>query len=162
MESGDSEYISITSENIPNMETLEKNAELYIYGYFDDIKRSVDLRREDLIQRIHNYSDKIIKSIENTQAECLKTSKKVNQLTVEVEKSKRNLKDLIKSFNTNEKITESIEILIEANKKVLKEYNDALLGFNKYSFDFNEIEIKDIFGYFIKTEKVSGKLFILV
>jgi len=32
------------------METLEKNSELYIYEYFEDIKRNVDLRRKDSIQ----------------------------------------------------------------------------------------------------------------
>ena len=84
-----------------NMSDMDKNAELYIYRYFEDIKRKVDLRREDLIERIHNYSDEIIQSIERTQSECLKMSKEVNQLTVEVEKSKRNLNELIKSFNTD-------------------------------------------------------------
>ena len=53
-----SEYMSITSENIPNMDTLEKNSESHVYEYFEDIKRNVDLRREYLIQRIHN-SEKI-------------------------------------------------------------------------------------------------------
>ena len=70
------------------METLDKNAELNIYGYFEDIKRKVDLRREDLIESIHNYSDEIIKSI----------------------------------------------------TKVLKDYNDAFLGFKKYQFNFKELE----------------------
>ena len=60
MDSRDSEYMSITSENMPNIQTFEKNGETYIYEYFEDIKRKVDLRREDLIQRIHNYSEEII------------------------------------------------------------------------------------------------------
>jgi len=41
MENKESEYMSITSENISYMDTLEKNAELYIYEYFEDIKRKV-------------------------------------------------------------------------------------------------------------------------
>jgi hypothetical protein len=56
--------MSINSENIPNMETLEKNSESQIHEYFEAIKRKVDLRREYLIQRIHNYSEEIIKSVE--------------------------------------------------------------------------------------------------
>jgi len=158
----DNDYMSITSESVPNIETLENNAELFIYGYFADIKNKVDLRREDLIERIHNYSDEIIQSIERTQSECLKMSKEVNQLTVEVEKSKRNLNELIKSFNTDERKRESIDVLNESYTKILNEYNDALLGFNKYWFDFNEIDIKDVFGYFCKNEMVNGKLFILL
>jgi len=105
MDSRDSEYMSITLENFSDMETLDNNAELYIFGYFEDIKRKVDLRREDLIQKIHSSSDEIIKSIESTQNECLKMSKDINQLNVEVEKSKKNLNKLINNFNTVEKGT---------------------------------------------------------
>ena len=153
----DNEYMSITSESVPNIETLENNAELFIYGYFADIKRKVDLRREDLIERIHNYSDEVIKSIENTQCECLKISKEVNQLKVEIEKSKRNLNKLTRNFNTVEKRSESLFVLNDNFTKVLGEYNDSLIGFNKYSFDFKEIDIKDVFGYFNSTkEKVSN------
>jgi len=36
-------------ENMFYMETLEENSE-YIYEYFEDIKRNVDLRRKDSIQ----------------------------------------------------------------------------------------------------------------
>ena len=74
---------------MPNMKTLEKNNETCIYEYFEDIKRKVDLRREDLIQGIHIYSDEIIKSVESTQKNYLQMSKEIDQLTVEIEKSKR-------------------------------------------------------------------------
>jgi hypothetical protein len=124
MDGRDSEYMSITSENLSDVETLDRNAETYIYGYFEDIKRKVDLRREDLIERIHNYSDEIIKSIENTQSECFKMSKEVNQLTVEIEKSKRNLNKLTSNFNTVEKRRESLIVLNDNFTKVLGEYND--------------------------------------
>jgi hypothetical protein len=138
------------------MSDMYKNDELYIYGYFEDIKRKVELRREDLIERIHNYSDEVIKSIENAQCECLKISKEVNQLTVEIEKSKRNLNELTSNFYTVEKRRVSLIVLDDNFTKVLGEYNDSLLGFNKYSFDFNQIDIKYAFGYFNSTkEKVS-------
>ncbi len=38
MDGRDSEYMSITSENLSDVETLDKNAETYIYGYFKDIR----------------------------------------------------------------------------------------------------------------------------
>jgi hypothetical protein len=140
-----------------NMSDMDKNAESYIYGYFEDIKRKVDLRREDLIERIHNYSEEVIKSIENTQCEFLKISKEVNQLTVEIKKSKINLNKLTNNFYSVEKRRESLIVLNDNFTKVLGEYNDSLLGFNKYSFDFKEIDIKDVFGYFNSTkEKVSN------
>ena len=156
MDSRDSEYMSITSENMPNIQTFEKNGETYIYEYFEDIKRKVDLRREDLIQRIHNYSEEIIKSVESTQQKYMKMSKEVDQLTVEVEQSKSNLNDLVDRFDSCEKKQKSVVGLNECFRKVLDEYKETLLGFNKYSFDFKEIDIKDIFGNLSETEKVSG------
>ena len=110
-----------------------------------------------MIERIHNYSDEVIKSIENTQCEFLKISKEVNQLTVEIKKSKINLNTLTNNFYSVEKRRESLIVLNDNFTKVLGEYNDSLLGFNKYSFDFKEIDIKDVFGYFNSTkEKVSN------
>ena len=35
-------------ENMLKVELLEQYAENYIYEYFEDIKRQVDIRREDL------------------------------------------------------------------------------------------------------------------
>jgi len=84
-----------------------------INGHFNELKRKVDLRREDLIQKISSYSDEIIKSIDSTQNECLKMSEEANQLKVEVEESKKNLNEF---------------------------------DFKKYSFDFKEIDIKNVFG----------------
>ncbi len=54
---------------------------------------------------------------------------------------------------------ESSIFLNENFRDVLEDYNDSLLGFKIYSFDFREIDIKDVFGYFSQTEKVMGKLF---
>ncbi len=43
---------------------------------------------------------------------------------------------------------------------MLKDYNDAFLDFKKYSFNFKEIDIKDVFGYLSSTKKVyKGYLF---
>jgi hypothetical protein len=149
--------MSVTSESLSDMESLDKNAELYIYGYFEEIKRKVDLRREDLIERINNYSDVIIKSIKSTQNECLKMYKEVNQLTVEVENSKKNLNKLINNFKTIEKRRGSLIVLNEDFTKVLEEYNDSKspITWLQQIFDFKEIDIKDLFGYFSQTKKVK-------
>jgi len=47
------------------VELLEQNAENYIYECFEDIKRQVDIRREDL--KIDKYCNRIIKSVELNQ-----------------------------------------------------------------------------------------------
>ena len=137
--------------NVFSIESLEQHAEDYIYGYFEDIKRKVDLRRQDVIQKIHNYSDEIIKSIKSTQSNCLELSKGINQLTIEVEKSKRNLNGLIEKFKIKQ---QNVMFLKEDLAKILKEYYESLLDFKKYSFDFSEIPIKNIFGEFYEIGEV--------
>ena len=87
-------------------------------------------------------------------------SKEVNQLTVEVEKSKNNLNKLINNLHTIEKRLGSFVVLNDVFTKVLQENNDSLVDFNNYSFNFNEINIKDIFGYYNSTkERVSNIIF---
>ena len=87
-------------------------------------------------------------------------SKEVNQLTVEVEKSKNNLNKLINNLHTIEKRLGSFVVLNDVFTKVLQENNDSLVDFNNYSFNFNEINIKDIFGYFNSTkERVNNIIF---
>ena len=127
MDNRDSEYMTLTSENMSDIETLDKNAELYIYGYFEDIKRKVDLRREDLIERIHIYSDEIIKSIEDTQSECFKMSKEVNKMTVEVEKSKRNLNELVNRFDLFEKKQKKEAVFNESFSRFLRNTTNLYL-----------------------------------
>ena len=155
----DNEYMSITSESVPNKKTLENNSETISHEYFEDIKRKVDLRREDLIQRIHNYSDEIIKSVDSTQLRYSKMSEEVEKLKIEVENSKSFLNGLVNRFDSCEKKQKSVFGLNESFCKVLEEYKESSLGFSKYSFDFKEIDIKDIFGSLIETEKVIEKLF---
>ena len=80
--------IEEAKEKMVKVELLEQNAENYIYEYFEDIKRQVDIRREDLKFKIDNYSDETIKSLELNQKNIIKISKEVNQMTNAIEKSK--------------------------------------------------------------------------
>ncbi len=96
--------------NMVKVELLEKN---YIYEYFEDIKRQVDIRREDLKFKIDNYSDELIKSVETNQRNLIKLSKEVNQITTNIEKSKDELNKLITQFDTlefNDKKFEDIKV----------------------------------------------------
>ena len=83
-----SKEIENAKEKMAKVELLEQNAENYIYKYFEDIKRQIDIRREDLKFKIDNYSDEIIKSVELNQMNSIKLSKEVNQMTTDIEKSK--------------------------------------------------------------------------
>lgn len=51
--------IERTRENLANLKPLLKDSANFIYEYFEDIKRRVDLRRGDLKMKIGTYSDDI-------------------------------------------------------------------------------------------------------
>jgi len=147
------EEIEDARNNMVKVELLEKNAENYIFEYFEDIKRQVDIRREDLKFKIDNYSDEIIKSVETNQINLIKLSKEVNQIKTNIEKSKDKLNKLITQFDTlefNDKKFEEIQASVAlVNKefhKILAEYQDSLIGNKKYTFGFKKSQIEDIFG----------------
>ena len=145
--------IEDAKDNMFKVELLEQNAENYIYEYFEDIKRQVDIRREDLKYKIDNYSDETIKSLELNQKNFIKISKEVNQMTTVIEKSKNELKKLITQFDTleiNDKkfnyIKASITVVNQEFHKILAEYQENLIGNKEFTFKFEELPIEDIFG----------------
>ena len=73
--------IENAKENVLKVEELQKNGEMYNYDYFENIKRQVDIRRENLNLKIDNVSDEIIKSVELYQTSYIKLSKEVNKIT---------------------------------------------------------------------------------
>ena len=147
--------IKTARERVAKIETLEKNSECYIYDYFEDIKRQVDIRREDLKMKIDKYSDQVIQSIEGTQVNYIKISKQVNQISTNIEQSKKELDDYVKRFDTLdindskfEAIKQGVAVMNGKFDKIILDYNNALIGNKKYSFQFYEIPIADIFGCF--------------
>ena len=140
-------------ENLFKVELLEQNAENYIFEYFADIKRQVDIRREDLKFKIDYFSDEIIKSVELNQTNYIKLSKEVNKITENIEKSKKDLNELSAQFDTlefNDKkfkdIKTSVAAVNQEFHKMLAVYQDSLIGNKEYTFDFKESPIEDIFG----------------
>ena len=145
--------INKAKENLVKCELLEKNAENYIYDYFEDIKRQVDLRREDLKFKIDTYSDEIIKSVEKDQMNYIKMSKEINIISVNIEKSKEELNESVLQFDTlefnDEKFGNIKASVADVNlkfNKILTEYNDSLIDNKKYAFEFEELKIEDVFG----------------
>ena len=94
--------INKARDRVAEIETLEKNSEGYIYEYFEDIKRKVDIRREDLKIKIDKYSDEVIQSIESIQLNYIKISKQANQISTGIDQSKKELDDYVKRFDTFE------------------------------------------------------------
>jgi DNA repair ATPase RecN len=140
-------------ENMCKIELLEQNAENNIYEYFEDVKRKVDIRREELRLKIDNYSDEIIKSVETNQKTLIKLSNEVNQMTTQIEKSKNELNKLTTQFDNlktyDKKLKDFKESVIFVNEefhKILAEYQKSLIGNTDYTFEFEELQIEDIFG----------------
>ena len=145
--------IEDAKENVVKIEFLEKNAENYIYDYFEDVKRQVDIRREDLKFKIDKYSDEIIKSVEMNQMNYIKLSNEINEIRSNIEKSKEKLNKSIIQFDTlefNDKkfedIKTSVAVVNQEFHKILAEYQDSLIGNTKYTFKFKELPIEYIFG----------------
>jgi DNA repair ATPase RecN len=145
--------INRAKEKFTEIETLKRNSEGYIYEYFEDVKRQVDTRREDLKMKIDKYSDEVIQLIEGTQANYIKISQQVNQISTNIEQSKKELDEYVERFNTldiNDKKYEDIKQgVVGVNKKfdkIILDYNNSLIGNKEYSFKFNVISIADVFG----------------
>jgi hypothetical protein len=148
-------------ERVAEIEALEKNSEVFIYEYFEDIKRQVDIRRENLKMKIDKYSDEVIQSIEGTQKNYIKLSKLVNKISKNIEQSKKDLDIYVKIFDTfeiDEKKFEAIKKrVVGVNEKfddLILDYNSALIGNKEYSFRFDETPIADIFGRFYDAKYV--------
>ena len=71
------------------IEEIEKNPESFIYDYFAEIIRQVDLRREQIKSTVYSCSDEINKSIECSKESCLRLSK--NGKRIDVHKQKKGL-----------------------------------------------------------------------
>jgi hypothetical protein len=149
--------------SLAKLEVLDKDPESFIYEYFEDIKRKVDLRRETLKLSIDNSSDDIIQSIEKTKASCVELSKTVDKLTVEVEKSKQELNKLIERFDTfdiddKKDIMNNVLLINKRLSRIAGIHKSSLTGNNDYAFEFKTTQINGVFGCFKAIDKVILKL----
>ena len=147
--------IGEAQKDVAEIESIDKDPENYIYEYFEDIKRQVDLRREDLKEKVDKYSDETIKTINNAQKTCQKLAKEVNKLSKDFEDSKKELNELIRHFDTfkisDEKfqeIKENVSDLKSKFKRMLTTYKSSLINDKDYTFRFEEVQISNVFGKF--------------
>jgi len=88
------------NKGLKEVETLINDPESYLSDYFGEITRQVDLRRETVIEDIHDYSNKIIQNIKNMKEECLEKSKTSLKLKENIQIIKDKLKILNDMFNS--------------------------------------------------------------
>jgi hypothetical protein len=148
--------------NISKLEALETDPDYFIYEYFQEIKRNVDWRREELKLRIDICSEEIIQSIESTKGNCIKISKEINQLSKKIIQSKTELNELVQQFGSLNKDQQKLEdvrnSLVVINQNFIRlqsEYKDSLLVNKEYTFRYQDIKVDDFFGSFEEMGKVS-------
>ena len=145
--------IEAANKNVTLINKVEQDSEGYIYDYFEDIKRQVDLRRENLKEEIDTYSDKTIKSIKEIQNNYIKLSKEKTDIKIKIENSKKELDELINIFDKIDQkqfeyLKDNVASLRQKFERSLDEFKSSLIGHKGYSFTYREKPIEDIFGIF--------------
>jgi len=142
-------------DTVTELESIAMDPENYLFGYFFEIKRLVDLRREELKNNIDDYSNEIIEVIERTKAGLVAVTKNVNHFDKEIENSRSQINKLFENFDTFEfddkkinNLMKKAEFLKEENEKMLEEYKQSLLMHRQYSFEYKDRSVEEFFGLF--------------
>ena len=150
-------------DNVVKIEALEKDPETYIYEYFEEIIRQVDLRREEIKLKVDSCSDEIIGLIVRSKENCVRLVKEATKMKLDIKKQKQVLDELLKRFDTfdiNEhKLEEIKQSVILLNKSLtckIDEFKCSVIGNKVYSFEFPEIDIENNFGSLKVVEKVKS------
>ena len=152
---------------IGQMESLKNGRDMFIYDYFEEIKRQVDLRRETLKHEIDEYSDKILEQVEKAKSDSMKIqvqieniSKVIDLANIELDK----LRDQFNALDLNETNLNNFKRDIVrsckkfGNKLMNCKILESILQKKKFSFNFpNRIKIENVFGRFIERDLKSGK-----
>ncbi len=161
------EYKKILEEldkGFKEIERIRNNPESFTNDFFNELTRQVDLRRETLIEDIHDYSKKVIENINKLKEECLensKTSSKIKENIDEIKDKLNNLKVFLEMDDKEHEEIMSQKQLDEVQKMIelrLKEYKLELHQ-KFYKLVTNEIKF-DIFfgsitGYDFEVEKIK-------
>ncbi len=159
---------------------LKSSPDAFIYDYFENVKREVDLRREILKQEIEKCSDQMIEQIEKSKSDCLNLNDKIEDISAEMYTLTQELNQLKGRFNSQLKIpvdfdfskkskstgplnkTSNEEIereLAELERKFeqrIQAYKSSILQNKAYSFEYNEKNFGKEFGKIMQRE-VGGK-----
>ena len=148
------EHESIAShieKNLHEIGLIQADPDSYVYDYFEEIKRQVDLRRENLKQEIDEYSEKLIGQINKTQAECRELAQKVNVINSQIEE----LKDEMNKFLDELPCYHSAIDLKATFDSKIDHFKMSLTEQKEFYFKCNDSSIEDIFGCFSFDMKVA-------
>jgi hypothetical protein len=157
--------IEHAAKSISDIEYMPDDPENYVYEYFEDIKRQVDLRREELKLKIDEYSDEIITVICETQSSLRKSCLSVTNSHVNASltlRLKADLNKLIKKLDTLEidndiyqNINKEIRNLRDELDRIPFNYQQSLIQGKEFSFTFKNVTIdQHFFGCFGDSKRV--------
>jgi len=142
------------NQKINEVELIRNDKENFIYEYFSDITREVDLRRDTLIRDIEEYSNEIIEDINKLRQECLDSSSDQLKAAEEVFDACKleinELKDKFESFEMYDKKFEEVlsksKALQEKLELEINKYKFELQGNKSYWLESKKIKINEVFG----------------
>lgn len=151
-----------TMDLMNSIEAIQNDRDNYIFEYFQELKRQVDQRREELKLEIDTCSGNIITKINETQSKCSQLTNDVIDISKRVNAAKLKLNHLMQkldSFEIDDEKYSGIQIQLDIVKpklaSILEEYKSAIIGDSYYEFVSSNICIDDIFGQFISVEGVN-------
>ena len=144
--------IEMANQKVDEIKQLKEDSEPYIYDYFQKIKRNVELRRETLKRDIDEYSNKLIKHLDEMRSKYYQLSMK-SVTKPDILKTKIELNWLINKLDTfkiDDKkfhdIKESVVVIKQKLDSDLIELQSGLIGHREYYFDYIQRPISEVFG----------------
>ena len=143
------------NKKLREIEVMHKDPDNYIYEYFNELIRQVDVRRDTLFEGIQKYSETVIEGIEKLKADCMAKAKKATRNTKNIDEIKAKLTTVNSMFNSLEMSdTKHEEIMTQKRSKeigelirpVLEQFKLELQGYKKYKLKTVQVEIKNVFG----------------
>ena len=134
------------NKKISELESIQKDPDNYIYEYFSELTRQVDIRREILIEEIHNYSADLIQRIDKAKGECMAMSKKATEITGSIEEIKTELSNLNSMFSTKEMEDMKRQEVSELIEQALVKWKLELQYNKEYSLTTSNNTVEDLFG----------------
>ncbi len=142
------------NKKMNEVEFIRKEKENFLYEYFSEITREVDLRRDTLIRDIEEYSNEIIEKINKLRQECLESSSrqlKAAEVVLDACKLEMNeQRDKLDSFEMYDKKFEEVlsksKALQEKLELEINKYKFELQGNKSYWLESKKIKINEVFG----------------
>jgi len=146
--------ITHLQKSCQEIDLIQKDPASYVYEYFEDLKREVDIRREHVKHQVDTYSNELITEISKYQEQCSQVNSQASEASEQIESLRTEINNLITRFDTFEFSDEKFDGIIK-DAAVLKpvvassleNYKSLLVGNQEYGFKFDEaVSVSDVFG----------------